>query len=287
MARAFLLMALFTRVLFGVSDPAMCRPHFHWAYLIDNYFDNFKQLKEEAKWDEIILQGTRALDAARRLGRPVDEAKIAAQLTSTSFYQGDYESALKYANCCHELSEHFEDKRLFIRALYLESAVHRALAGKGQSSYSRAVAIAEEALDVYAQSGLDDPALLGKVYFNLGAALADNPEGDLSLAQKTYSKAINFFQQANAEEDVVRSMIRLGRVYLLQGKYGLLQCLIQELRSKALGPRSEMQLDYLEAQGKKALGEMAEAVEIAQRGLAIAERLGANEDIIRFIALLK
>ena len=89
-----------------------------------------------------------------------------------------YTLALKYAKRCHELSEEFVDPSLFIRALYLESAVHRALAGKNtneqaqQASYQLAVTIAEEAIQIYSKKAIDNENLKGKVYFNLGAAHA-------------------------------------------------------------------------------------------------------------------
>ncbi len=95
------------------------------------------------------------MKAAATTRRTNDEAKICAQLTSTAFYLGDYTLALKHANRCHELSEEFVDPSLFIRALYLESAVHRALAGKNineqaqKRSYQLAVTTAEVAIQVY------------------------------------------------------------------------------------------------------------------------------------------
>src|SRR5579862_296727 len=118
--------------------------------VINKYFEDFETLAKSEKWKEILSQGTAALKAAETAGRTNDQAKICAQLTSTTFYLGDYTLALKYANRCHELSQEFVDPSLFIRALYLESAVHRALAGKNtneqaqQKSYQLAVTTAEE-----------------------------------------------------------------------------------------------------------------------------------------------
>jgi len=115
-----------------------------------------------------MSQGMRVLQAARASGRVKDEAKICAQLTSTSFYQGEYAKALEYANRCHELSKKFEDPILFLRALYLESAVHRA--GKQtderaqQISYFHAVKIAEEVARFYEIKALNNPNLRGKIY---------------------------------------------------------------------------------------------------------------------------
>lgn len=183
---------------------------------------NFKTLKKNEDWNEIISQGTLALRAAKTYGKEQEEAQICAKLASTAFYQGDYLNALEYANRCHELSETFEDPSLFIRALYLESAVHRALANKktdeiGQDeSYSVAVKIAQQAALFYEMRAVNHPSLQGKIYFNLGAAHADNPRGDLNQALDCYSLALHSFKTANAVDDWIRTKVRLGKAYLIQ-----------------------------------------------------------------------
>mgnify|MGYP003413587208 FL=1 len=195
--------------------------------VIENYYINFDILAKSEKWQEIISQGTIALEAAKNANRPHDEAKICAQLTSTAFYLGDYTEALMYASHCHELSKEFEDAALFIRALYLESAIYRALASKNvgeqaqQAYYLRAVEIAEEAFLIYSKSDIKDINLKGKIYFNLGAAHADNPHGDLETAVNCYFIALECFNSVKANDDVIRISIRLGKVYLLQKNYDL------------------------------------------------------------------
>jgi|GEM_PF-544980 len=257
--------------------------------IIETYFKNFESLTKSEEWNEILISGTAALEAAREAGRPQDEAKICAQLTSTAFYLGDYDQALVYANRCHELSETFEDPALFVRALYLESAVHRATAGKNgeQASYMRAVQVAEEALIVYQMKGIDNSSLQGKVYFNLGAAHADNPEGDLVKAGVAYAKALQCYTAAHATDDLIRTSIRLGKVYLLQKRYDLTEKVINEVRPQIATERLAMHVDYLEAQLKIATNDVEGAIKIAKTGLARAQALGAKEDDLRFIALLQ
>lgn len=253
---------------------------------------NFKTLKKNEDWNEIISQGTLALHAARISGTEQEEAKICAKLASTAFYQGDYLKALEYANRCHELSETFEDLSLFIRALYLESAVHRALANKKideadqDESYSVAIKIAQQAALFYEMHAVNDPSLQGKIYFNLGAAHADNPRGDLSQALAHYSLALHSFKTANAVDDWIRTKVRLGKVYLLQKNYRTAESLIEEVRLEKLNERIGMQVDYLEAQLKFVMGETSSAIEIAKQGLDRAEKLGAKEDKRRFASLL-
>ena len=261
--------------------------------VINKYFVSFETLAKSEKWEEIISQGTAALQAAKTTGRTADEAKICAQLTSTAFYLGDYTIALKHANRCHELSDKFVDPSLFIRALYLESAVHRALAGKNtheqaqQRSYQLAVTTAEEAIQVYSKAAVDNENLKGKVYFNLGAAHADNPKGDLGEAAKCYATALECFKSINAVDDIIRTRIRLGKVYLLQKKYDLSQEMINEVRPQISSERLVMHADYLEAQLKFALKDSPSALKIAKSGLARAKNLGAKEDELRLTSLIE
>lgn len=278
------------------SYPIILRPHplpnINTINIIKSYFENFEALAKSENWKEIISQGTVALDAAKILNNPHDEAKICAQLTSTAFYLGDYTQALVYANRCHELSGEFEDPSLFLRALYLESAVCRALAAKQdgeqaqQASYLRAVEIAEEAVLTYSKENIKDENLKGKIYFNLGAAHADNPKGDLEKAANCYLIALECFKNMKANDDVIRTGIRLGKVHLLQEKYGLSQKIIDEVRIQIKNKRLTMQADYLEAQLKFALDDIEMATSIAKNGLVLAIELGAKEDELRLKTLL-
>jgi 8-oxo-dGTP diphosphatase len=263
------------------------------ASAMDTYFKNFETLAKTENWPEIISQGASALTEAKALGKKEEEAKICAQLASTAFYQGDYLKALEYANCCHQLSEQFQDCSLLVRALYLQSAVHRALARttnckiSEQLLYSHAIKIAQEALRVYEENGLDNPNLKGKIYFNLGAAEADNPRGDLSQASIHYFRAWGCFQSAHAIDDVIATQIRLGKVYLLQEEPATVEQIIREVRSYASSERLNMQIDSLESQLKFAIGDDLSAIEIAKIGMDRAEKLGAKEDLRHFSLLLQ
>lgn len=257
---------------------------------IQTYFTNFETLAKAEKWDDIIFQGTRALEEARKKESLPEEAKIYAQLTSTSFYQGNYSQALVYANRCHELSKNFTDPSLFVRALYLESAVYRALAGKNsdeqdqQKTYQKAVNVAEEALQLYSDNKIEDKNLEGKIYFNLGAAHADNPKGNLDEAERCYIAAIECFK--NAADDLIRTNIRLGKIYLLKKDYQSSQNIIDTMRLQIPNERLAMHADYLEAQLKSATNDFVNATKIAKIGLERAKNLGAKEDENRFNKLM-
>lgn len=259
---------------------------------IESYFKNFKHLSESEQWKEIISQGSIALEAAKTSKRFSDEARICAQLTSTAFYMGDYHQALLYATRCHELAEKFDDPSLFIRSLYLESAIHRALAAKEveenarQTSYLLAINVCEKAADLYSRTHIDNINLKGKIYFNLGAAHADNPKGRLEKAEECYAIAVECFKKTKAVDDVIRTTLRLGKVYLLQSNYGRCQQMLNEVRPLISIERLSMHADYLEAQLKFALKDFDGARRIAIIGLEKAKTLGAKEDELRLASLL-
>lgn len=261
--------------------------------VINSYFENFEGLSKSENWEEIISQGIIALETARKANRSQDEAKICAQLTSTAFYLGDYTQALMHANRCRELSEEFLDSSLFLRALYLESAVYRASAAKCnekqalEASYDRAIEIGEEALSIYSKKDVEDINLKGKLYFNLGAAHADNPKGDLEKAADCYSVAIECFKSIIATDDIIRTSIRLGKVHLLQKNYDLSQQALEEIRPLISSARLSMHADYLEAQLKFAVHDIENAIKVARNGLEKAKSLGAKEDKLRLKSLLQ
>lgn len=261
--------------------------------IINKYFEAFEGLSKSEKWDEIIFQGEIALDAAKKANRTQDEAKICAQLTSTAFYLGNYNQALMYANRVHELSEEFVDPSFLLRALYLESAVYRALAVKcteeqaQDASYLRAIEIGEEAVSIYAKMEVENINLKGKIYFNLGAAHADNPKGNLKKAVDCYAIAVECFKSVNAHDDMIRTSLRLGKIHLLQKHYDLCQQTLDEVRPLISSQRLSMHADYLEAQLKFATNDSENAVKIATNGLEKAKILGAKEDELRLKSLLQ
>ncbi|MBS0585656.1 MAG: hypothetical protein JSR76_05080 [Verrucomicrobia bacterium] len=259
--------------------------------VIRAYFESFKTLSKAEKWAEILSQGSIAIEAAKNSNRESDEAKIAAQLASTSFYLGNYEEALLYARRSYRLAEKFDDPTLFMRALYLESAIYRALAPKEdaeeQVTYARAVTIAEQAANTYSKMGVENNNLKGKIYFNLGAAHADNPKGSLEEAKSAYEIAIACFEIVGAVDDVIRTTIRLGKVHFLQKEYEECQQVINEIRPLIASERLAMQTDYLEAQLKFALHDFEEALKVATIGLERARALGAKQDEARLLSLLR
>ncbi len=285
-AFAFFIFFSFTFCIGGETIPS--------HKILESYFSHFKTLSASESWQEILLEGSLALEAAKALGRASDEAKICAQLTSTTFYLGDYKKALGYATRCHTLSEHFEDPSLFIRSLYLESAIHRALASKEtheasmQEGFLQAVSAVETALQMYQKNHLSDCSLKGKLYFNLGAAHADNPTGNLHQALECYLSALECFNQVQGNDacDRIRTYLRLGKVYLLQKQFDKTEDILKKVKPQIFTKRLSLQADYLEAQLRFALGDLTSGLIIAKEGLQKAESLQSQEDIIRFNNLI-
>lgn len=111
--------------------------------VIATYFENFENLCETEQWDEIISQGTPALEAAEKMDRQADEAKICAELSTAYFNKGDYETAFRYVKQCQDLSNNFKDPSLFIHSFHLEARIKLR-----KNDFGRAICIAKTGLDL-------------------------------------------------------------------------------------------------------------------------------------------
>lgn len=259
---------------------------------IQEYFKAVETLIKAEKWEEIIEQSTAPLAEAKEVKRHADATKIYVQRTSAFFKLGKYAEALESMLCCDALFNDFENPLLTIHALYLKSAVYRALAGQSQieeeqqKSYRQAIETAEAALHVYVEEKIKNEKLLGKVYFNLGAAHADNPKGALPDAVLCYQTALKCFEISNSLEDQIRTHVRMGKIHLLRNEYEALKGLIQKARVGPLPERLIMHIDYLEAQYLIAVQDYDNAERMTKSGLARAVILHAEEDQHRFNSLL-
>lgn len=130
-------------------------------------------------------------------------------------------------------------------------------------------------------------ALAGKIYFNLGAAHADNPKGNLEKASENYLLACQCFEKVRDEEEGIRTQIRLGKVYLLQKDYENTDRILAHVRFFSESPRVLMHTDYLEAQLHLERKNLEAATVVAFAGLEKAQSLGAKRDEERFYELLK
>ncbi len=254
---------------------------------LDTYFDEFTSLKKSEDWNRIIALGEVAIQEAVRKQRWVDEATIHAQLASTEYYKGNYLKTVEHADRCRALAHCTADEKLLVRSMYLQSAAYRALAGQAKGDdqdflFSRAAISGQDALKAYHDRKISDDNLLGKVYFNLGAAESDNPKGNLEQASKHYIDALTSFRQAQSSDDIVRATVRLAKVRLLQDQPKEAEKLVTEVRPQVRAERDLMHLEYLRAQIAQSQGSSKEAVFLAGQALSRAKKLGAQADEQRF-----
>lgn len=171
------------------------------------------------------------------------------------------------------------------------SALHRACASKAtnqelqQKGFLLATQYAEEASVIYIEKRIENNTLKGKIFFNCGAAHADNPKGDLRRAADFYAIALKCYEKAGSSDDLMCLNIRLGKINLLQKNYAACQDVINSVRSRQLTERIALQVDYLEAQLHAAQDEFDKALKIAACGLNRAKTLGAKEDENRLQSL--
>jgi len=260
---------------------------------IGEYFKIEETLVKEEQWEEIIQKSKAPLAEAIKINRHSAAANIYFQRTSAFFKLGKYIEARENALCCDKLMQSIENPILVIQALYLKSAVYRALASKElepkakQEMFLQAVEIAESACQIYTEKSVENENLLGKVFFNLGAAHADNPHGDLQEAEHCYQNALKFFKNSGSFEEEVRTNVRLGKIYLIKKDYSFLKELIHEARATILPDRLTMHIDYLEAQYLLAIGDCENGERVTKSGLSRAICLRAEEDQLRFNVLLQ
>lgn len=262
---------------------------YQYSPVIEQFYSDFKILEKEKKWSEIVSAGKVALEEAKSKDNFHDEARICAIVTSSLFYLGQFNEGFDYANRCKDVSLKIKEWPLYVRGLYLLSAVYR-----GLKSFDLAVQTAEEALQVYIDKKIENDELLNKVHLNYGAAYADNPKAtknELEKAASHYCKAIDCLTRCEDNEqnlvDLIRLKLRLGKVYLLQENFQATAEIIKEVRQLELDKRLEIHTDYLEAQLKFELKEFNSSKEITMRALDNAKKLDAKEDIKRLEEFLK
>ncbi len=257
----------------------------------DNYLFNFDQLKKDENWKEITLLGNQALSNCSIL--PAQKAKIHAQLASCYYYLGDYESSANHASSCLEISECLDDPILLMRSLYLLSAHKR---GEGNKN----AAIDPKQADQYfkeARSLIDkaflyfdhckDDFIKAKVLFNAGAAHSDDPNGDLKIATQRYQEAIKIYRSLEEYDDFARTSIRLGKVFLLQGKLDDLSSLLNKIDINLLPQKTKVHYQYLEAQYYVAIEDYPKARFILLDAIKDAKALEMAADLDRLSRLLK
>ena len=122
------------------------------------------------------------------------------------------------------------------------------------------------------------------VLFNLGAAEADAPQGDLKTAEAAYKEAAVLFQ---CPLDGQRCAIRLGKIFLLRGDIESAHSILEEILPDIRNERIGVHASYLAAQIEHADRNIEKAKSLGVAALETARRLGAKKDAERVSLFLE
>ena len=172
--------------------------------LYANFASESFQKNKHDQWKAIISEGNIALNNPET---PLEEkAEINALLASTQFYLGNYAAMKTHINACETIALALNLNNYRIRSGYLLSAYYRI-----QQDFTQAKAVINQTL-MYFNTETPD-ALKAKVYFNAGAAYADEPQGDIAKAIDFYQSSLHLLDPKT--DDHHRTTIRLAKAYLL------------------------------------------------------------------------
>lgn len=239
------------------------------------FFDQFDLLKPQ-DWPTVCDLGEKALQD-EFLSDP-EKAQVHARLASSYFYLGDYESMIRHIQECRSIALDISSKKYLVRSLYLLSAYYR-----GNLLFKEAKATISEAIGLI-ESDVED-CLKAKVFFNAGAAHADDPCGNLFQAIDYYQKAINLLDSTS--NDAYRTQIRMAKCWLVLKNYKEAWETLFPLFQVNLELRTYIHLQYVSAQVNVAQGEWETALTQISHALKSAEKLQMKVDIERLIKLKK
>jgi tetratricopeptide (TPR) repeat protein len=249
---------------------------------VNTYLNSYPKLSEKEDWVSIIKLGEEALNAGKIASKK--KALIHADLASTYFYLGNYATGEIHTLSSLDLSESLKCKDSLIRSLYLLSAHKRAIGNtENKEAFIEAQTLIEKALHLI--DSKTSVQLKGKVYFNAGAAYADDPKGNLELAVHYYSKAISCFQKSHHIDSSHRSSIRLGKALLLKGDVDASIKLADDIQEQECSLKTLTHLLYLKAQISIEDAQLKEAKKHIKKGIKIASEQDLTVEKSRFILL--
>ncbi len=255
------------------------------------YFElQYPNLQKNNEWYKIIFLGKEAAEYAEHQGLIRGVATVHANLAATYFYLGEYQQVLKHAISCQNFA--FQDETasaISVKAWYLLSAAHRAMGGEAIDSlsksvcYRKAVEASQESLKLYNEFKLTDANLKGKIFFNLGAAHADNPEGSNQEAITCYEKAMKLYESEGNQFDYYRTALRFARAKMLENELDATAKILESLKDQKTSIRNMMHFEYLAAQYFAVLKKHDASQKSAFRALEHAKKLSAKADIKRIL----
>lgn len=244
-------------------------------------FDSeFKELSKASKWPEIIQLGEETLKNPEL--SKTDCATIHVRLASSYFYLGsttNYEKAKQHAENGHAIAEAAQAPDLIVRSLYLLSATNRAL-----KDFVLARIQIEKADNAFKAHKLEDQVLLGKIYFNWGAAEGDDPKKpNIQLERDKYLKALECYKSTKSTDDIFRVTIRLINNAVKSKDVEFAHNMLLEIQPEMLNPEQRSAGHYYLALSRANLlkGKINDARDNAEKAVSIAERLQASVDLER------
>ncbi len=249
----------------------------------EKYAEDLPKLQEQEDWTSLIQLGEKTLSNGS--GSLEQKAYVHADLANAYFYLGDYATGEIHAYECLKLSKELKNTESLIQSLYLLSAHKRGIGNTEDAwAFIEAQDLIEKALHLINKETLAQ--LKGTVYFNAGAAYADDPSGNLDLAVIYYNKAIAFFQESKSQDYYLRTLIRLSKALFLQGDIESSKRNIDAIDEDNCSKRTLMHLLYLKAQISIEEKENEKAKRYIYQGLAIANQQSLRIDYERLLSLL-
>jgi len=251
------------------------------------FLAQLESLKTKNQWAQIVSLGEKAYEECIAQGDSGQAFLIADQLISTYFRLGEFQRARFYGDKLVQLAEKVDTPIFAVNAIYKLSSVLRGMANEAplleqKELFKESRKLMQKALQMLNEKCFKEQALAARVYFNTGAVEADDPLGDLEVAEDFLTRAQRLFLSFGETDYHQRTSIRLGKVFLLQGKVPQARSIINGLKTETLEKRTEMHLLYLDAQVLWEEGKLKDSLSVALKGSAIAYLLGARADAVRF-----
>lgn len=260
---------------------------------VEYFFASEETLKTNAQWEDIIKLGEEALAICHQKGELETEFKILNTLVSVYFRLGLFSEAKLKAERLMVLGYLINKSEFVIESLYKISAALRGEAGSLNSHpvfqqlyFCEAQRLAKLALEGYEAYFCSNSFLKAKVLFNLGASFADNPHADVKAALPYFNEALQIFERLEKEDDRQRTLIRLGKVYLLLNEISEVRKIVNSLMTHSMENRTRLHYLFLEAQLLWMEGNHEEAINKAIEGRGLAIKLNAKADLERLQAFL-